>query len=123
MAGKFKLNNEQLFFNLKLFYIDASLRGVCLEFFAPNTIWHLRFKSQIEFISTLHPTVCEGLLMGTSNAAWLFLGLALFSTGMIVLTALTIDNERQSSSEASNLSSMVARSAGGVEWRLRTRVE
>ena len=61
--------------------------------------------------------------MGTSNAAWLFLGLALFSTEMIVLTALTIDNERQSSSEASNLSSMVARSAGGVEWRLRTRVE
>ena len=27
-----------------------------MEFFAPNTIWHLWFKSQIEFISTLHPT-------------------------------------------------------------------
>ena len=38
MAGKFKLNNEEFFFNLKYFLFDASLRGVCLAFFAPSTI-------------------------------------------------------------------------------------
>ena len=38
VAGKFKLFNEGFFFNLKYFYIDEALRGVCLAFFAPNTI-------------------------------------------------------------------------------------
>ena len=38
VAGKFKPNNEGFFLNLKSFYIDTSLRGVCSVFFAPNTI-------------------------------------------------------------------------------------